>query len=319
MKSLRTFHVNYLDEGLQLNFPKIYFFSFDCVYPCQPFGESNFKYPTQHEQITHLRCERYPEWAQKLKNLKVLFCKSYGYGEPVNFLACHQKLECLHFNYCFPECIDPILNEAQKLNRVKGLEFYVLSYVPDGRLVDGVYRWAGWMTWQKAEYYKVDLARLAPTIPFISCLVYENSNGSFNGLDAAFYAKLVDLRNVKIRVGSSSQEQLIELIKHFKNIVRILLCDFNDENLDEFNALLPQHCPYLRTLNVDNRSLSAFFDLRFAFKLPELYSFDFTRPSKLRCHRLDYLFLRLKLQLKREQIRMINGELTFEQDSACLW
>lgn len=200
----------------------------------------------------------------------------------------------------------------QELSRMDDLEFYVLSYRPDGRPIkdDSISRW---MTAQKADYYKVDLARLAPTIPFLSTLAYDNSTGSFNGLDSTFYAKLVDLRNLKIFVGSSSQLELIDFLKScHKNIIRIQILDFNDESMNDFFALLPQQCPYLRYLRVHNEGMVSFFDLEFAFELPELYRLEFTKPDKLRCDKSDYRSLQQKLESKREKI--FNRMLVFSQD-----
>lgn len=311
LKSLKIFHANYLDDCLQLNFPKIYFLSFGRYYVSRSFSVLNFKHPCQYEQIIHLRCEYYyGEWVQKLKNLKVLVCKNYGYRKPIgNLLACHPKLKCLHFNYCALDQIGPIIDEAKKLNRMDDLEFYVLSYRPDGRPFNHAILSPNWLTQEKVDHYMEEPSRLAPTIPFINALVFDNENGSFNRLDAAFYAKLVDLQKMQLLIRSSRQEQLINLIKHFKNIVQIGIYRWTDENLDNFYALLPKYCPYLRVLEVDNSNIS-FFDLRFAFKLPELYCFRFYKQL---CHQVDYLFLRLKLKLKQDKIRMINEDFDFDE------
>ena len=205
-----------------------------------------------------------------------------------------------------------LIDEAKKLNRSNDLKLYVLSYLPDDRSIDDLLSFVCFMDSEKADYYKVEPSRLAPTIPFIDRLNYDNTTGSFNGFDGTFYAKLINVQNVVISQGSHSQKELIDLIKHFKNLVRIRVSDCNGENLDQFYALLPQHCPFLRIIQVNNRKIS-FFDLRFAFKLPELYYLLFNVPEKL-YHRVDYLLLRLKLKLKREEIRRINRELLFDED-----
>lgn len=314
LKCLKTFQSNHLDEGLQLNLPKIFHFSFDFVYCVHSFGVSNFECQSQYEQITYLRCQRYYEWMKIFKNLEVLLCADSSLTTRSGFLASHPKLKCLQFNYCEPDIIDSLVNEAKKLNR-SDLRLYVFSYLLGDEPIDDEKARSFWylMTWLKAEYYR-EPSRMAPTMPFMSCLQYDNKRGSFDHLDGAFYAKLVEIQSVHIFPGSYSQVELIGLIKHFRSIVRIRISDCRGENLDQFYALLPQHCPYLRIIIVDNSKINSFFDLRFAFKLPELYYFRFIRPNKL-CHRVDYLLLRLKLKLKREEIRKLNRELLFHQDS----
>lgn len=319
MTSLRTFHVNYLDEHLQLNFPQIYFFSYDRLLYQASFDAANFKERGQFDRITHLRCQEYQNWARKLRNLKVLYCRLCFQErlKPV-LLTCYPQLECIYLDSCDLHRFHRFFEEAKKRKLLDLLKIYFFSYLPDGRPIDeDLVNFSRYMEPMKADFYRADLSRLAPVIPFVNSLKYDNRTGSFDAFDGSFYSKLVNVQNILIaQQRSPGQKELINLIKHFSNIVRIRFrMEQWDSDLQEFLDFLPQHCPHMRTLQFSFPDTAAipFLDLRFAFRLPELYSFVFYGRPKLR-HRVDYLLLQAKLKLKRKQIALINGRVLFYQD-----
>ena len=309
LKSLKRFHVNTLSDGIRLNTPNLSEISFRLFFP-------SFHPPTLFKQIRKLTCfyantRHQPIWIKKLENLESLYCNSFfDEFDPV-LLGYFPRLKFLYLYCCERENARRIEAEKIRLRR-KDLKIYYFGKIG---LKCFDMPWASLLNWSiyemynvLADYYRGDLAELAPILPTAFAL---NFDDRFRNYDLRFYKRLTNVQVLYITQGPMSQAELIQLIGWLKNIVILWMNEATHVD-QRFFDLLPDHYPYLRWIHIDNREL-ANLNLNFLFRLDHLYKLEFERPSSVETNAI-YDQLVEKVENQRKKIAEINGNLLFEID-----
>ena len=325
LPSLTIFHINELDENIVMDCPKVTLFSFEFIE-----DYSYFTGPLHYKQIKQVNCYKaykssfrkpngrysleFHKWIKKLENLEALYINSFCDAFDPHFLKYFPKLKILFFHECYNPNILAIEQEKQNLNRTD-LAIYYLGRKYEDRILRRFQCGDNFCCCDFIEFYKDDLTKLAPTLPQYDALRYDDVFEISEDFNMQFYkalfAKLTDVQVLRLSKPSPTQEEIVELINSFKNIVILFVDDGN--NLEQsFYDLLPDRYPYLRVLKVDNRNF-ANLKLDFLFKFNELYKVEFSKTEFVQ-DKSDYQALKQKIERKKEQIMRIGRKFLFDVD-----